>query len=70
MPFQIQLKLFLRMSRIMCSCSYIHIKHIPELVSFSIEYIQKSVVATQLKDGSLSDVVWFFNFLFEWNLKD
>ncbi|ESW13184.1 hypothetical protein PHAVU_008G174600, partial [Phaseolus vulgaris] len=31
------------------------VEHIPELVSFSIEYIQKSVVATQLKDGSLSD---------------
>ncbi|KAK7364765.1 hypothetical protein VNO80_13507 [Phaseolus coccineus] len=30
------------------------VEHIYELVSFSIEYIQKSVVATELKDGSLS----------------
>jgi len=30
------------------------VEHIPELVSFSIENIQKSAAATQLKDGSLS----------------
>ncbi|KAK7353952.1 hypothetical protein VNO80_19408 [Phaseolus coccineus] len=30
------------------------VEHIPELVSFSIENIQKSAAATQLKDGSLA----------------
>lgn len=30
------------------------VEHIPELVSFSIENIQKSAAAAQLKDGSLS----------------
>lgn len=30
------------------------VEHIPELVSISIENIQKSAAATQLKDGSLS----------------
>ncbi|KAK7333786.1 hypothetical protein VNO80_30565 [Phaseolus coccineus] len=30
------------------------VEHIPELVSFSMEYIKKSDAATQLKDGSLS----------------
>ncbi|KAK7333692.1 hypothetical protein VNO80_30469 [Phaseolus coccineus] len=30
------------------------VEHIPKLVSFLIEYIQKSVAATELKDGSLS----------------
>ncbi|KAL9324200.1 hypothetical protein ACSQ67_009057 [Phaseolus vulgaris] len=48
------------------------VEHFLELVSFSIENIQKSAAATQLKDVPFLFmlVVWFFKFLFEWNLKD
>lgn len=35
----------------------IGVEHIPELVSFSIENIQKSAAAQPLKDGSLSAII-------------
>lgn len=46
------------------------VEHIPELVSLSIDNIQKSAAAAQLKDGSLSVHVGGMNCQISMNLKD